>query len=131
MQLQRKKDSGKNNENCTDVTLNIDTDFTFYFLILQRCSKINFLKLLPSTFLIIMYIRLSYILFITLSLSRFCRCSKSRRNQSIDWYFRIPFWLFLTETLSQTDMSLFGASLVVFFQQNFPQRERYTGHIGF
>ena len=131
MQLQREKDSGKNNENCTDVTLNIDTDFTFYFLILQRCSKINFLKLLPSTFLIIMYIRLSYILFITLSLSRFCRCSKSRRNQSIDWHFRIPFWLFLTETLSQTDMSLFGASLVVFFQQNFPQRERYTGHIGF
>ena len=131
MQLQREKDSGKNNENCTDVTLNINTDFTFYFLILQKCSKINFLKLLPSTFLIIMYIRLSYILFITLSLSRFCRYSKSRRNQSIDWHCRIPFWLFLTETLSQTDMSLFGASLVVFFQQNFPERDRYTGHIGF
>ena len=131
MQLQRKKDSGKNNENCTDVTLNIDTDFTFYFVILQKCSKINFLKLLPSTFLIIMYIRLSYILFITLSLSRFCQCSKSRRNQSIDWHCSVPFWLFLTETLSQTDMSLFGASLVVFFQQNFPQRDRYTGHIGF
>ena len=131
MQLQREKDSGKNNENCTDVTLNIDTDFTFYFLILQKCSKINFLKLLPSTFLIIIYIRLSFILFITLSLSRFCQCSKSRRNQSIDWHCRISFWLFLTETLSQTDMSLFGASLVVFFQQNLPQRDRYTGHIGF
>ena len=60
MQLQGEKDSGKNNENSNDVTLNIDTDFMFYFLILQKYSKIKFLTLLPSNFLTVMYIRLSY-----------------------------------------------------------------------
>ena len=60
MQLQGEKDSGKNNEKSNDVTLNIDTDFMFYFLILQKYSKIKFLTLLPSNFLTIMYIRLSY-----------------------------------------------------------------------
>ena len=38
---------------------------------------------------------------------------------------------FLTETLSQTDMSLLAASLVVFFQHHFPQRVMYTMHTGF
>ena len=60
MQLQGEKDSGKNNENSNDVALNIDTDFMFYFLILQKYSKIKFLTHLPSNFLTIMYIRLSY-----------------------------------------------------------------------
>ena len=32
------------------------------------------------------------------------------------------FLAFLTETLSQIDMPLLAASLVVFFQQHFPQR---------
>ena len=59
MQLQGEKDNGKNKENSTDVTLNIDTDFMFYFLILQKYSKIKFLTLLPSKFLTKMYIRLS------------------------------------------------------------------------
>ena len=63
MQLQGEKDSGKNNENSIDVTLNNDTHFMFYFLILQKYSKAKFLTLLPSKFLTIMYIRLSYILF--------------------------------------------------------------------
>ena len=36
MQLQGEKDNGKNKENSTDVTLNIDIDFMFYFLILQK-----------------------------------------------------------------------------------------------
>ena len=63
MQLQGEKDSGKNNENSIDVTLNNDTHFMFYFLILQKYSKAKFLSLLPSKFLTIMYIRLSYILF--------------------------------------------------------------------
>ena len=60
MQLQGEKDSGKNNENSTVVILNIDTDFMFHFRKLQKYSKIKFLVLLPSKFLPIMYIRLSY-----------------------------------------------------------------------
>ena len=60
MQLEGGKDSGRNSENSTVVTLNIDTDFMFYFLILQKYSKFKFLTLLPSKFLTIMYIRLSY-----------------------------------------------------------------------
>ena len=50
MQLQGEKDSGKNNENSIDVTLNNDTHFMFYFLILQKYSKAKFLTLLPSKF---------------------------------------------------------------------------------
>ena len=60
MQLPGEKDSGKNDKNSTVITLNIDTDFTFSFLILQKYSKIKFLTLLPSKVLPIMYIRLSY-----------------------------------------------------------------------
>ena len=60
MQLEGGKDSGRNSESSTVVTLNIDTDFMFYFLILQKYSKFKFLTLLPSKFLTIMYIRLSY-----------------------------------------------------------------------
>ena len=60
MQLQREKGSGKNNKDSTVLTLNIDTDFMFYFLILQKYSIIKFLTLLPLKFLPIMYIRLSY-----------------------------------------------------------------------
>ena len=60
MQLQGEQDSGKNNENSTVVTLSIDTDFVLYFLILQKYSKSKFLTLLPSKFLQIMFIRLSY-----------------------------------------------------------------------
>ena len=60
MQLKGEKDSNKNKKNSTAVTLNTDTDFMFYFLILQKYSKIKFLTLLPSKFLKIMYIRLSY-----------------------------------------------------------------------
>ena len=59
MQLQAEKDSGKNNKNSTVVTLNIDTDFMFYFPLLKKHSEINFLTLLPSKFLPIMHIRLS------------------------------------------------------------------------
>ena len=91
MQLQGEKHNGKNKENSTDVTLNIDTDFMFYFLILQKYSKIKFLTFLPSKFLTIMYIMIITIIYIRLffekkiSLTRFCQCSKSRRNQSVDW----------------------------------------------
>ena len=60
MQLQEEKDSSTNNENSTVVILNIDTDFMFHFHKLQKYSKIKFLTLLPSKFLPIMYIRLSY-----------------------------------------------------------------------
>ena len=37
MQLQREKD----NKNSKDVTLNIGTDFMFYFLMLQKYSRIS------------------------------------------------------------------------------------------
>ena len=60
MQLQGEKDSDKNNENSTIVILNIDTDFMSHFRKLQKYSKIKFLTLLPSTFLPVMYIRISY-----------------------------------------------------------------------
>ena len=60
MQLQGEKDSDKNNENSTIVILNIDTDFMLHFRKLQKYSKIKFLILLPSTFLPLMYIRISY-----------------------------------------------------------------------
>ena len=59
MQLQAEKDSGKNKKNSTVVTLNIDTDFMFYFALLKKHLEIKFLTLLPSKFLPIMYIRLS------------------------------------------------------------------------
>ena len=54
-----------------------------------------------------------------LSLTRFWQGSKSRRKQSIDWQCSVLFWLFLAETLSQTDMSLLAVSLVVFFNNIF------------
>ena len=60
MQLQGEKDSGKNNENSTVVILNIDTDFMFHFRKLKKYAEIKFLTHLPSKFLPIMYIRLSY-----------------------------------------------------------------------
>ena len=60
MQLQEEKDSSKNNKNSTVVILNSDTDFMFHFHKLQKYLKIKFLTLLPSKFLPIMYIRLSY-----------------------------------------------------------------------
>ena len=60
MQLQGEKDSDKNNENSTIVILNIDTDFMLHFRKLQKYSKIKFLTLLPSIFLPVMYIRISY-----------------------------------------------------------------------
>ena len=60
MQLRGEKGSGKNNENSAVIILNIDTNFTFCFRKLQKYSKIKFLTLLPSKFLPIMYIRLSY-----------------------------------------------------------------------
>ena len=60
MELQLEKDSGKNNGSSTVVTLNIDTIFMFLFLILQKYLKVKFLTLLPSKFLPLMYIRLSY-----------------------------------------------------------------------
>ena len=41
------------------------------------------------------------------------------------------FLAFLTETLSQIDMPLLAASLVVFFQQHFPQRDMYAMCLGF
>ena len=40
------------------------------------------------------------------------------------------FGFFLTETLSQTDISLLAVSLVVFFK-HFSQCDMYTMHIGF
>ena len=60
MELQREKGNGKNNEHSTVVILNIDTDSMFHFRKLQKYSKIKFLTLLPSKYLPIMYIRLSY-----------------------------------------------------------------------
>ena len=60
MQLQAEKDSGKNKKNSTVVTLNIDTDFMFYFPLFKKHLEIKFLTLLPSKFLPIMYIRLSW-----------------------------------------------------------------------
>ena len=54
-----------------------------------------------------------------LSLTRFWQGSKSRRKQSIDWQCSVLFWLSLTETFSQTDMSLLAVSLIVFFNNIF------------
>ena len=41
MQPQGQKDSGKNNENSTVVILNIDTDFSFFFLNLKSTRKLS------------------------------------------------------------------------------------------
>ena len=60
MQLQGQKDSGKNSKNSTVAILDIDTDFMSFFLKHQKYSKVKFLTLVPSKFLPIIYIRLSY-----------------------------------------------------------------------
>ena len=41
MQLQGQKDNAKNNENFIVVILNIDTDFTFFFLNFKSTGKLS------------------------------------------------------------------------------------------
>ena len=95
--------------------------FQGFFLKLQKYSKIKFLTVLPSKFLPVIYISLSYS-----TVSKKIDLKKSRRNQSTDWQCRVGF--FLTETTSQTHVSWVAVSIVIFFQQHFPSCNMYAIH---